>query len=144
MNTRRTLAVVVLLVVLAGCGSDGGSQSPTSTTAATHTITGTYTLVGTQGDDFLNSPDVGCWGTGGFGDIDEGMAVTVTNEADVVIGNGALGPGEVTDDGCRFYFRAPNVPVAKFYRVEAGRRGKVNYSYEQMQAAGWNIGLTLG
>jgi hypothetical protein len=54
------------------------------------------------------------------------------------------GRSEVTSDGCRLYFRVPNVPVAKFYRVAVGRRGELSCSYEEMKSASWNVQLTLG
>jgi hypothetical protein len=36
------------------------------------------------------------------------------------------------------------VPVAKFYKVEVGRRGTISYSYEELKNNYWTVELTLG
>jgi hypothetical protein len=65
-----------------------------------------------------------------------------------VIANGSLDKGEVVKtkfwNNCEFPFTVSNVPTAKFYRVEVGRRGQVSYSYDQMRANGWKVSLSLG
>jgi hypothetical protein len=135
------------MLALAACG---GSSEPKAPTA--HTITGTFTLLG-QNEDSVSSDyvegefisvDGGCAGTGRYDDIEAGLQVTVSNETGTVIGTGALGQGTEVDAGCEFPFTVGNVPVAKFYKVEVGRRGTVNYSYADMEAASWKAELSLG
>jgi hypothetical protein len=142
---RVAAVAVVALVVVAGCGGNGrNNRAATTTTQRTYIIGGTFTLTGTEGEDFLQAESAGCFGYGGYDDIEAGLQVVISNEANTVIGNGALGPGEITDDGCLFRFQVRDVPVAKFYNIEVGRRGKLNYSYDQMKAASWGVSLTLG
>jgi hypothetical protein len=142
---RRTLLVLVVVLVV-GCGSDdGGSKSAATTTdPQLHAITGSFVLIGTNGEDFDSASEAGCWGTDGYQDIEDGAQVTVTNEAGTVIGNSALKDSEVISEGCRFYFQVLNVPRAKFYGIEVVRRGKVNFSHEELEAKSWNVELTLG
>jgi hypothetical protein len=58
----------------------------------------------------------------------------VLDETGTVLGTGYLEEGEVASDGCRFRFTVDRVPVAKFYKVEVGRRGTISYSYEELNA----------
>jgi hypothetical protein len=146
------LAVFAMLVGGAcGNGDSGLEGGATTTTQATNTITGSFTLLGQEDDPFSDVDGVyladgsgGCSGSGGYEDIGPGLQARVSNESGTVIGTGNLGPGEVIEDGCRFYFSISDVPVAKFYRVEVGGRGEISYSYEQMKAAVWNVSLSLG
>lgn len=134
---------VLLALALAACGGSG-SKAPT-----TKTINGTFTLArgldtGEYDSDNFVEYGGGCGGTGGYEDIDSGLQVRVSNEAGTVIGTGALGSSAVTPNGCTFTFSVPNLPVAKFYKVEVGNRGELSYSYEEMEAAGWKAEFTLG
>jgi hypothetical protein len=144
--TMRLAAVAVVLLALAGCGGgDGGNRAAaTTTTQQTYVIGGTFTLVGTAGEDYLEAEGAGCFGYGGYDDVEAGLQVVVSNEANTVIGNGTLSSGEVTGDGCKFTFQVQSVPVAKFYNIEVGRRGKLSYSFDEMRAASWGVSFTLG
>ena len=149
---RKWLLVLAVILVGGACGDGDGESSATTTTQELHDITGSFTLLGQEDDPFSDVVDgvyivgsSGCFGTGSYDDIISGLQVTVSNESETVIATGNLFPGEVTEDGCRFYFNISDVPVAKFYRVEvSGRRGEIRYSYEQMNAAVWNVSLSLG
>lgn len=140
-------ALALLMLTLAACGGSSEPKAP-----PTHTITGTFTLLGQNEDAITNeyiegefiSVDGGCAGTGGYDDIEAGLQVTVSNESGTVIGTGALGQGTEVDAGCEFPFKVENVPVAKFYKVEVGRRGTVSYSHADMEAASWKVELSLG
>jgi hypothetical protein len=140
---RRLTLVLMAVVALTGCGRDGNKETPTTTTQQRHVITGTFTLLGTEGDDFLNLT-TGCTGTGGYDDVQAGLQVTVSDQTGTVIGNGALGSGETIGEGCQFRFQVDNVPLATFYRLEVGRRGEISYSLDQMKRASWSAALTLG
>jgi hypothetical protein len=140
----RGLAIVLMAVLaLTGCGGDVDKKTPTTTTQDHHVITGTFTLLGTEGEDFLDLT-TGCTGTGGYDDVQAGLQVTISDQAGTVIGNGALGPGVNIADGCQFRFQVDNVPLATFYRLQVGRRGEISYSLDQMKRASWSAALTLG
>jgi hypothetical protein len=138
----RRLLLLAVVGGLAACSGGGGEAVPT-TTQERHVITGTFTLQGTEGDDFVDIGD-SCSGTGGYDDVEPGLQVTVSDQAGTVIGNGALGDGETISEGCQFRFELNSVPLATFYRVEVGRRGQLSYSLDQMKQASWSVELTLG
>ena len=141
---RRLVITLALALVCGACASNTSKHTATSTTKETHAITGSFLLEGTEGEDFYDLGNLGCAGSDGYDDVETGLQVKVSNEAGTVIGNGSLDLGEVTDDGCKFSFIVNNIPVAKFYKIEVGRRGELNYSYDEMKAAGWNVELSLG
>jgi hypothetical protein len=150
----RKLGVVMLAALalsLVGCGGDGGSSSDApTTTLEEYTITGRFLLLGSAAnDDFVeyertSGPGVACAGYGGYGDVKPGLQVTVEDEKGTIIGDGALSEGSSVADGCSFDFKVPDLPRANFYKIEVGRRGNVNYKYDAIKAAGWNVTLTLG
>jgi len=157
-NVKRPLiigAIIATAIGLAACGTN----TPTATAAAVSkpTITGTFTLIGTQDvvdpgtpdatpvdGDFTDLGSLGCAGIGGYNDIGAGLQVQVSDEDGTAIGTGELDLGEITNDGCRFPFTVQNLPVAKFYKITVGHRGELDYSYAELQAADWNVGFTLG
>jgi hypothetical protein len=146
--TARRVAVLISMFAfaLAGCRGNDAKEQPqaTSTTEERHSLSGTFLLNGTKGEEFLEGEAGSCSGTSGYDDIEDGAQVTVTNEANTVIGTGYLERSENIDLACRFYFTVPNLPVAKFYSIEVSHRGQVRYSYEQMQGENWNVSLDLG
>ena len=151
MMRIRFLAVVVAVATLAACSGDGASEErqsqagTTTTVEVRKTISGVYTIYGSS--DVIEILDSGpCRGTGGYGDIDEGTEVTVTDEAGTVIGNGRLGEGRYLEDACAFRFTIPRVPMAKFYKIQISKeqRGELSYSYEELEAANWTVELELG
>jgi hypothetical protein len=157
-------ALAALAIVIGACSNPKSETAPT-TAAETHTITGTFKLQGsaladteaadpnTPNENFTTDKDLGlsgngCQGTNGHDDVAAGLQVNVANESGTTIATGSLEQGEVVKDqfwnNCVFPFTVSNVPTAKFYRIEAGRRGQVSYSYEQMQANSWRVSLSLG
>jgi predicted small secreted protein len=161
---RRIAVVAALSLALAACGGTTAGQGAGSP-PSTHTITGTVSLQGsalagteaedktTPNENFTTDKDLGlsgngCLGTGGYDDLQAGLQVTVSNESGTTIGTGTLDSGEVVRgqfwNTCVFPFTVANVPTAKFYRIEAGHRGQVSYSYDQMQASHWSVKLSLG
>jgi hypothetical protein len=144
------IAAGMLLLGLSACSSHKSATASATTTTAEqqHSITGSVTLIGSE-DTFSGNGEYtvdngACSGTNGYDDLTEGLQVTVTNETGTLIGTGNLDAGQVTDAGCSFAFVVHNLPVAKFYRIEAGHRGQVSYSYDRMQAAGWSAELSIG
>jgi hypothetical protein len=146
--TVRQVAVVIgaFVLVLAGCGGNDAKEQPqaTSTTEERHSLSGTFLLNGTEGEEFIEGDAKSCSGTGGYEDIVDGAQVTITNESGTVIGTGNLERSENIDAACRFYFTVPNLPIAKFYGIEVSHRGQVRYSHEQLQGENWNVSLDLG
>ena len=121
------VAVVAVLVILGSLSLGGGS----------HTIKGSITLTAALGDgpsialdDYENAEEGDpCSGLGGYDDMDTGTNVTVRDEDGTLLATGSLEAGilsEVLNDvffACEFSFKVEDVPDAKFYSVEASRRG---------------------
>ena len=98
----------------------------------------------------LDGEPGGCVGTGEYADIRIGMPITVEDDEGVLIGQAWLDPGEVTTHGprsspaCSFAFTVDNLAPATNYRIAPGDRDAVDVSLKQLQAAGWEIALTIG
>ncbi|MCU7825922.1 hypothetical protein KSNIM_30625 [Kitasatospora sp. DSM 101779] len=76
-----------------------------------------------------------CTGTGGYGDIGEGSAVTVYDATGQVIATGHLNTGARSGLTCRFPVWVSNVPDGpKFYQVEISHRGKITLSADDAKA----------
>jgi hypothetical protein len=156
-SLRRAIIALTITAFVAACGTNRPSATSSGAPAATtHTITGTFALTGTEDTaavdedgmpvdgEFIDLGQYGCAGTNGYDDIETGLQVQVSNEAGTAIGTGELGLGEMTSTECRFSFAVQNLPIAKFYKITVGHRGELDYSYQELQAAGWNVGFTLG
>lgn len=144
---RRLLAAAVAALLVAACG---GSSS-------NHTITGTMSLrvpgktmqtfrsggIGNPSRFAVGAPCLASDYSEGYADLDEGAAVTVKNEKDVVVATGRLGPGLWTSDACQMPFTISDVPEASFYAVEVGRRGVQRYSKAEMEEAKWVVELVV-
>jgi hypothetical protein len=146
-TTLRLLAAVVCLLALCTCGGkDSDTQAAaTTTTQERYSISGTFALNGTQGEEYETESNGDlCYGTGGYDDIQEGAAVTVTSETSTVIGTGGLEQSNYTGAGCEFLFTVPNLPRAKFYRIEISHRGQVNFSYDDLEKQNWYVRLDIG
>lgn len=141
------LGLVVFLTLGAGLYAAtktiGHKAAPTTTTQEQHVITGTFTLSGTQDEDFTTTGS-GCEGMNGYDDVEPGLQVTISDQSGTVIGNGTLDSGEAQEGGCVFRFQVNKIPVANFYKVAVGRRGEISYSLEQMKQASWSVELSLG
>ena len=126
------------------------APEPTATPEpTTYTLTGTFTLYdsdGSWGSEFDKRLGIeGCWGSGGYGDIDEGLDVVLRNGQGEIIANGNLGRGKpLAETECEFPFELSNIPESDFYEVSVGRRGSTVYSRSELEGRNWHLILSLG
>lgn len=122
---------VILATLITGCGTKS------------KTITGTFTLT-----DKDISRTFGCKGTGGYSDIQSGLKVVVKSGSGRILGISHLGPdnysGKYSGVVCQFPFEVTDLPSSKFYSVEVGRRGSMEYSKEQLEKQDWNVQFSMG
>ena len=89
-----------------------------------------------------------CEGTGGYSDIQEGLKVKVTDETGKILGIGELGSdnnrGEFRSVKCVFPFKVEGIPSARFYSIEVGRRGSLEYSRKDLEKQNWRVHFRLG
>lgn len=152
---RRILIVAVL--GLAACGGGGKAKDDLA-------VSGTFTL---KGIDNTEGGATDCHGTGGYSDFRPGMNLTVKDGAGQVVGVGAAqsfteadlrDSDTVTTDPmelagvdakllaasqCWLKFTVP-VKRSDFYQVEAGHRGGITYSFDDLEGQDWFVQLTLG
>lgn len=152
------LVAVALIVGVSACTRPVVAPDPTVTlpaataepttvpTPIARTITGTVLLQAGYSHEGL-AFGLRCWGApaGGYSDIDIGAQVTVRDAGGVIIGTGSLSQGEMDPgNGCHFPFRIIGLPEATFYSVQVSHRDGPSYSFAEMEAAGWDIALSLG
>ncbi|MEB3247756.1 MAG: hypothetical protein VKK07_00245 [Merismopediaceae bacterium] len=111
---------------------------------STYTITGSLTLV----DSKIEGSQTNCYGTGGYSDIEGGMEVTIRNDIGKIIAIGRTDAGyrqqgEYSSVTCIFPFKVTDIPRSPFYSIEIGRRGKVNFSYTELQKQKWKVNFSL-
>ncbi|WP_371417598.1 hypothetical protein, partial [Anabaena sp. UHCC 0187] len=99
-------------------------------------------------DSNIGGTDSNCYGTEGFKDIEGGMPVTVKDGQGKIISLGKTSygkrpKGEYSSVRCIFYFQVNNVPIVNFYSIEVGRRGQLNYSYEELKNKNWKVSFSL-
>lgn len=114
-----------------------------------HSIVGTFTIYHKQyssenADNFMVTDNKLCGGMNGFDDLRYEMPITVTNEEGKIIGIGSAGFGVLVDSDCVFTYKIDNIPRSNFYSIEVGRRGKVNYSIEQIIRDNWKVLISIG
>lgn len=129
---------IPLVLLLAGCGVGDSPQHPD--------LHGTLTLG--FGAEMLGKT---CAGKGGYSDINEGAAVVVTDQDGRIVGTGSLSAGApagsrvgFTAARCEFTFTIPGRLNEQFLGVEVSHRGRQTYSRAQLDAASWDVRLTLG
>ncbi len=111
----------------------------------TYVITGSLILV----DDDIGGIDSNCYGRGGYRDIQGGMSVTIKDGSGSILSTSSTDMGSALEKyeefilACQFEFSV-EVPKAKFYSIEIGRRGELNYSLDEMKRQNWKISLSLG
>jgi|SRR5664280_387743 len=138
----------VILVVMVGAEvamTSGGasvsnpvSASTVAPSPTTQDVSGTLTLVG---EGSYGS----CTGTGGYDDVEPGMAVTLLDSSNRTIGVSSLGSGTSSSGDCVFKFDFGPVPVTSdFYAVDSSRRGKTTYSKAELQGNNWKLDLSIG
>lgn len=148
---KGLMTALAVLLVLAACGDgadEGGPRTTTASTESTTTEPATYDVRGTMTltqANAIDQPGERCNGSGGFDDIRQGTQVTVSDGGGDLLAIGELGSGTKLDVlHCEFDVTVEDVPVADFYEIEVASRGGINYSFEDMEAAGWRVDLTLG
>jgi hypothetical protein len=115
------------------------NQAPTP--PSTFVMTGTITLSGTPGQDYVIDSDGSCAGTGGFSDINAGVAVTVGDSTGRTVAIGSLGDGTASL-GCELPWSVPDVPAGlSEYTVTISHRGTQVVQGDQ---ATLPVTLTLG
>jgi hypothetical protein len=124
----RTIAAVLLVLALAGCG-DTQPKAP-----ATITVSGRFFI---EGDNSLTmevpAVGVGCFGYRGYDNIKQGAQITIADGAGATVALGTLSEGKLVNAGistreCMFAFSVPKVPAGKgFYTVSIEGHSK-NYS----------------
>lgn len=145
-----TAAALAVAVLVTGCGSTdagpatGSAASSTSPAASTIRVVGTITVPGEP--NRITDDDQLCFSEDGYDDIRVETQVTLADDAGSTLALADLSPGEVVisdPDRClyRFDFGQVDVGDGRFFSVEAGRRGKVRFSREDLAQP---IVLTLG
>jgi hypothetical protein len=141
-----------------------GSGSQQSTSIATDSaspsvgewiktqVTNSYSIQGdlTLIDSRLSGTADNCYGSGGYSDIEAAMPVTVKDGTGKIIATGNTSAGSQPSGSefggveCIFAFKIENVPKVDFYSIEIGRRGALNYSFNEIQKRNWKVALSLG
>lgn len=134
MGARRIAATITAGVLAVGLGACDAAKTvtsaPTTTTTQRYVLTGTLSVNGTAGE-------------GRYADISDGGPVDVSDAAGARLGSGTL-VGDLTNQ-TQFRFTVMNLPKSAWYRIDIGRdRDPVSYTFQQLQAAGWSVALTLG
>jgi hypothetical protein len=83
-------------------------------------------------------------GPGEFADLRRGTPVVVTDETGAVLGEGGLSEGSDVLSTCWFRFRVGPLPRAATYTIRVAEREPATFSYEELEAAGWNVTLDFG
>lgn len=91
----------------------------------------------------VGRPSTGGMIGSGYSDLAPGTDVTVRNEKGDIIAIGDLEVGQWERRACRLSFTVSDVPSARFYEIEVGRRGAQRYSSEHVEAPGFRVDLTL-
>lgn len=96
-----------------------------------------------------------CRGTGGYSDLRSGVVAVVRDESGTRLADAPLTaePAPTTAAGtiseaerrrCVWTFTLRDIPERPAYRIAIGERGSVRYTREELEAAGWNIDVSLG
>jgi hypothetical protein len=133
---RNVVAVIAAGILLAGgviglvlALSKGGG----------HTLHGVLLVTATTD----SGAPAGCGLPAGYDDIQAGADVTIADSTGKVVATSGLDGGREVSGGCQFTFDA-SVPNSSFYRIEVTHGGQVTFSRSQLEASGWEAGLTLG
>lgn len=145
-----SIAAVVLVIfvgwILISRHRAALSNSLGSLTNSTNTITGTMSLKDSAFGGLTSG--TACTGSdagSGYGDINQGAQVTVSNNSGSILALSSLDAGSADGSGnCVFNFTVQSVPYSSFYQIEVTHRGNVDYSYQQLSSQGFSMGMTLG
>lgn len=100
-------------------------------------------------DSKIVGTDSNCYGTGGYEDIQGAMPVTIKDGQGKILAlgktsDGKRPKGQYSIVTCNFNFQVNNVPKSDFYSIEVGRRGQLNYSYEELKNKNWKVSFSIG
>ncbi len=136
MKSLLATVVCTLAIFSSGCGNVKEKES--------RSIKGIFKLTSKRVERTLGR----CYGTGGYSDIKYGLKVVVKNERENIIGVSALSRDTYTGDYpnvvCEFPFVVEDLPKAKFYTIEVGRRGEQTYPYKELEERNWEVAFSLG
>lgn len=146
MTTGRCAALLLVIGVLGGCGSDPAepagepSQAPETTTEP-ETFDASGVLRLTDGDYVTSDVGDPCQGLGGFSDMHEGAPVTVLDASGQQVGLGELGPGRLEKGWtCAFGFTVPGIPSADtLFSIEVAGRGGVTFGEAEAHSLSLNL-----
>lgn len=80
---------------------------------------------------------------GGYSDLADGTAVSVSDGAGKLLGTGALAHGTQRGGEVTFDFSVAEIGDADFYRVEIAHRGELPYSRQALDDAGWTVAASI-
>jgi hypothetical protein len=143
---RRWPLIAGAVVILAAGGAVAGILLLTGK-SSTHTVNGTAEIYDASDLGGLSKGDscVSTIASGGYSDIQPGLAVNVTNQNNTFLSSGTLAGGTIASDGgCAFTFTVSGLPNAKDYGFTVSSRGTVWYTPSELQSNGWAVLLTLG
>lgn len=141
-------SAALLMVSCGSAGSDTIRPASTAEVANVVDVRGTMTVAGAVAFGDEDWPT--CTSPAGYSDVIQGGTVTVTDPAGKVVGLGSLGEGQTVrgsdagstdDDHCVFSLEAEAPGGLKFYGVEVGHRGVVQFAEADLAGP---IRLTLG
>jgi hypothetical protein len=135
MNKIKLIAMIAALVATTGC----------SALTKKYTISGEFTLreSAIDGDAILRT-EITCAGRGGYSDIRPGLQVLVKNGSGETLGISDLGVGDKTEfPTCKFPFKVTDLPRSDFYSIEVGRRGSLEYSFNDLKERDWIVNLEI-
>lgn len=136
---RRGLWIAAGVVAALVLGGGATALTVVLTAVDTTTVQGTFELY----DD--DTASAGCVGYGGYGDIEPGTVVVLSDEKGTVLGSGDLGEGLAMNGVCTYGFTIADVREnAEQYVFEVADRGKVINTRAEMVSNDWSTGLTLG
>ncbi len=108
-------------------------------------LDGNITLI----DSNLGGYNDNCYGTGGYSDISSGMSITVIDDKGTIVATGQTGFGNHPENNsyssvtCIFKFDVRQIPKRNFYTFDLGRRGKLSYSFAELEEMNWKLWLSL-
>jgi hypothetical protein len=96
-----------------------------------------------------------CRGTGGYADLRSGVRVEARDGEGALLATGALTAQPPPTDAqggipqaerrrCVWAFRLEALPPRDAYEIAIGDRGRVTYTRQELDAAGWNVDVSLG
>lgn len=134
--TTLVLAAVIVISSAVNTSPANLTPPPSGSADRTYEVRGFLALSGPDGvlvsrSDTIADDSV-CWGQSQYQDIALGVTVTVFDDHDRIVAEGALSQGRApkqaipADGACFFPIIVPDVPAkSAFYQVEVARRGTV-------------------